>query len=134
MLLGFFTGSYMVVGAAHRGTNFTNLSQILTTVTTVAILATHASFVWIAGAQLVITLLIALYLVFDFGRLAPAIKPTIRYWKPGAFMAIIKPSGYYALLYSSNFLSYQLPVLLIAAHPRSGGRWWSTRSRGPSTP
>ena len=46
-------------------------------------------------------------------RLAPQIAPTLRYWVPGSLKAILKPSGYYGLLFSSNILAYQLPVLLM---------------------
>lgn len=113
MLLGFFTGSYMVVGATHRGTNFSNLTQLMSMAVTVGFVAVHSRFVWIAGAQLLITLLVALYLIYDFGKLAPDIKPTIRYWTPGSLGRTLKPSAQYALLYSSNFISYQLPIILM---------------------
>jgi O-antigen/teichoic acid export membrane protein len=113
MLLGFFTGSYMVIGATHRGTNFNNFSQLMMTVATACIALVKAPFIWIAAAQLCITLVVALYLIVDFSRLAPQIKPTLRFWTPGSLGAILKPSAQYALLYSSNFISYQLPVLVI---------------------
>ena len=113
MLLGFFTGSYMVVGATHRGTNFNNLTQLVITIATVGFVALHSRFFWIAGAQLLITLCVALYLIYDFGKLAPDIKPTMRYWTSGALGRTLKPSAQYALLYSSNFISYQLPILLM---------------------
>jgi hypothetical protein len=44
---------------------------------------------------------------------APDIRPTVRYWEPGSLGTILRPSGYYALLYSSNILAYQLPVILM---------------------
>lgn len=113
MLLGFFTGSYMVVGAAHRGTNFSNLTQLLSMVVTVVFVAEHARFPWIAGAQFVITLSVALFLIYDFGKLAPTIRPTLRYWTPGSFSRTLKPSAQYALLSSANFISYQLPIILM---------------------
>ena len=113
MLLGFFTGSYMVVGATHRGTNFSNLTQLINMAATVGFVALHARFFWIAGAQLVVTLFVALYLIYDFGKLAPDIRPTIRYWTPGSLGRTLKPSAQYALLYSSNFISYQLPIILM---------------------
>ncbi len=113
MLLGFFTGSYMVVGATHRGTNFSNLTQLISMAATVGFVALHARFFWIAGAQLVVTLFAALYLIYDFGKLAPDIRPTIRYWTPGSLGRTLKPSAQYALLYSSNFISYQLPIILM---------------------
>ena len=53
------------------------------------------------------------YLFVDFSRLAPALRPTLRYWKTGSLRAILKPSGHYALLYSSNMLGYQLPTIVM---------------------
>jgi hypothetical protein len=52
-------------------------------------------------------------LIFDLRRLAPQIAPTLRYWVPGSLKAILKPSVHYGLLFSSNILAYQLPVLLM---------------------
>ena len=113
MLFGFFKGSYMVVGVAHRGENFNNLWQLSITVGTVALAFFHQSFAWLAAAQLLMTLLSALVMIADLWRVAPDIRPTIRYWQRGSFLAILKPSGYYALLYSSNILAYQLPIILM---------------------
>jgi O-antigen/teichoic acid export membrane protein len=113
MLFGFFSGSYMVVGATHRGTNFSNLNQLVTTGATACLAVFHRSFLWIAAAQLGIMLFAALLLVVDFGRIAPDIRPTLKYWKRGSLGAILKPSAHYALLYSSNILAYQLPILLM---------------------
>lgn len=113
MLNGFFIGSYMVVGKAHRGQNIGNLTQLLIMLLQVALALGHSRFPLIAGAQLAFTLLGSLYLFFDFTRLAPDLRPTLRYWKPGSLGAILKPSAQYALLYSSNVLVYQLPTLLM---------------------
>jgi O-antigen/teichoic acid export membrane protein len=113
MLFGFFKGSYMVVGAAHRGENFNNLWQLVLTLGTVAIAIFHVSFAMLAAMQLLVTLLAALLMIADLWRVAPDIRPTIRYWEPGSLGTILRPSGYYALLYSSNILAYQLPVILM---------------------
>jgi len=113
MVSGFFIGSYMVIGLPHRGQNFGNLIQLLVMLLQVGLALRHAAFPLIAGAQLSVTLLGAVFLVFDFSRLAPDIRPTLRYWKPGSLGAMLKPSAQYALLYSSNVLAYQLPTLLM---------------------
>ncbi|HSY71843.1 MAG TPA: hypothetical protein VK798_06345 [Alloacidobacterium sp.] len=113
MVFGFFSGSYMVIGLPHRGQNFTNLSLLLTVLLQVSLALRHSAFPLIAGAQLSLTLLSSLFLIFDFSRLAPDIRPTLRYWKPGSLGAMLKPSAQYALLYSSNVLAYQLPTLLM---------------------
>jgi O-antigen/teichoic acid export membrane protein len=113
MLQGFFSGNYMVFGETHRGVNFNNVMALLVLCVQVALAMTRSSFAWIAGAQLVITLASCLFLVFDLRRLAPQIAPTLRYWVPGSLKAILKPSAHYGLLFSSNVLAYQLPVLLM---------------------
>jgi O-antigen/teichoic acid export membrane protein len=113
MVNGFFIGSYMVIGMPHRGQNFSNLGQLLIMLCQVVLALGHSPFPLIAGAQLSLTLLSALFLIFDFSRLAPDIRPTLRYWKPGSLGAMLKPSAQYALLYSSNVLAYQLPTLLM---------------------
>ena len=64
-------------------------------------------------AQFVVTVLMTCYLFVDFSRLAPALRPTLRHWRKTSLRNILKPSGHYALLYSSNILGYQLPVIVI---------------------
>ena len=113
MVFGFFSGSYMVVGLAHRGANFSNLNQLLVMLLQLGLTAARAPFHYIAGAQLVLTLTGAMLLVVDFGRQAPQIRPSLRYWKKGALVQVLKPSAHYALLYSSNVFAYQLPTLLM---------------------
>jgi len=113
MLFGFFIGNYLVVGSAHRGTNFQSLLQLLSALSAAGLALTHATFPVIAGSQIAVTLAGVLFLMLDLHRIAPAIRPTLRYWKPGALREVLKPSSQYALLYSSNVLAYQLPILLI---------------------
>jgi O-antigen/teichoic acid export membrane protein len=113
MIFGFFTNSYMVIGIPHRGQNFNNLSLFLIMLLQVGLVMKHAPFPVIAGAQLAITLIGSAFLVVDFSRLAPDIRPTLRYWKKGSLWAMLKPCGQYALLYSSNVLAYQLPTILM---------------------
>ena len=113
MVFGFFSGNYMVIGSAHRGTNFNNLNLLLSTLVTALLALLHSRLVWIAAMQFLITVLMTFYLFVDFSRLAPALRPTLRYWRKASLRAILKPSGHYALLYSSNILGYQLPVIVI---------------------
>ncbi len=113
MVFGFFSGNYMVIGSAHRGTNFNNLNLLLSTLVTALLALLRSRLVWIAAAQFLIIVLMTFYLFVDFSRLAPALRPTLRYWRKTSLRAILKPSGHYALLYSSNILGYQLPVIVI---------------------
>jgi O-antigen/teichoic acid export membrane protein len=113
MLQGFFSGNYMVFGETHRGVNFSNAVAVVILAVQITLALAHVSFAWIAAAQFVITLASCLFLVLDLRRLAPQIAPTVRYWTPGSLKAILKPSVHYGLLFSSNILAYQLPVLLM---------------------
>jgi O-antigen/teichoic acid export membrane protein len=113
MLQGFFSGNYMVFGDTHRGVNFSNAMALLVLAVQVAMALARAKFAWIAAAQLAISLASCLFLIVDLRRLAPQIAPTLRYWMPGSLSAILKPSVHYGLLFSSNVLAYQLPVLLM---------------------
>ena len=113
MLQGFFSGNYMVFGETHRGVNFNNVMALLTLGAQAGLALARFNFAWISGAQVVITLASCVFLIMDLRRLAPQIAPTLRYWVPGSLKAILKPSAHYGLLFSSNVLAYQLPVLLM---------------------
>ena len=113
MLFGFFSGSYMVFGEAHRGAHFGNGNQLAGMLVMVALISLHQPFPIIAAGQVAVTLSLSLYLCLDLGRRVPHLKPTVRYWKDGSLSAILKPSSQYMLLASSNLIAYQVPVLLM---------------------
>ena len=113
MVFGFFSGNYMVIGSAHRGANFNNLNLLVSTLVMALLAAMRMKLIWLAAAQLAVTVLMTCYLFVDFSRLAPALRPTLRHWRKTSLRNILKPSGHYALLYSSNILGYQLPVIVI---------------------
>jgi len=113
MLFGFFSGSYMVFGEAHRGAHFGNMNQLLGMLTIVGLVLLHRPFPVIAAGQLAVTLIMALFLSFDVSRRCPDIRPSLKYWRKGSLGSILKPSGHYMLLASSNLLAYQVPVVLM---------------------
>ncbi len=113
MLFGFFSGSYMVFGEAHLGAHFGNLNQLLGMLAIVGLVVLHMPFPVIAAGQLAVTLSMALFLSFDISRRCPDIRPSLRYWRKGSLSSILRPSGHYMLLASSNLLAYQVPVLLM---------------------
>jgi O-antigen/teichoic acid export membrane protein len=113
MVFGFFSGSYMVFGEAHRGAHFGNANQLVGMLVMVSLVSLHQPFPVIAAGQITVTLALALYLCWELGRRHPDLKPTIRYWKKGSLSAILKPSSQYMLLASSNLIAYQVPVLLM---------------------
>ncbi len=113
MLFGFFSGSYMVFGEAHRGAHYSNINQLLGMLAIVALVWMHEPFPVIAAGQVAVTLAMAALLSFDLPRRCPDLKPSLRYWRKGALGSILRPSGHYMLLASSNLLAYQVPVILM---------------------
>ena len=51
--------------------------------------------------------------MIDLRRKAPAVFPRLRYANPKRYAEILKPSGYFGILFAANFLVYQLPVVLM---------------------
>ena len=113
MIFGFFSGNYMVIGSTHRGANFNSLNMLLVTLVTALLAVLRTDLVWISAAQFAVVVVMTVYLFFDFSRMAPQLRPTLRHWRKSSLRNILKPSGHYALLYSSNILGYQLPVIAI---------------------
>ena len=113
MMFGFFSGSYMVFGEAHRGAHFGNINQLLGMLAIVGLVLLHRSFPVIAAGQLSVTLIMAVLLSLDVSRRCPDIRPSLKYWRKGSLGSILKPSGHYMLLASSNLLAYQVPVILM---------------------
>jgi O-antigen/teichoic acid export membrane protein len=51
--------------------------------------------------------------MFHLYKLGPHIFPTLRLWDGTLVPKILKQSGYFALIFSSNFLVYQVPILIL---------------------
>jgi O-antigen/teichoic acid export membrane protein len=113
ILHGFFVGMFLIVGAAYRGAAWNNATALGIMLGTVAMVLMRASFIWIAALQLLIVAGCCILTMIDFRLKAPEIYPRFRYAQPRRFGEILKPSGYFGLLYYSNFFVYQVPVILI---------------------
>ena len=111
--MGYFIGTFMVFGQAHRGTSWQNFSRAMMVVVAAVMAWRHASFPAIAIGQFVVVIIYVLAVLIDLKRLEPNIFPTLRYWNSGMARSILGPSGYFFLIYTCNFLVYQLPVLLL---------------------
>ena len=113
MLFGYFGGSFLALGAAHRGTNWTTSQAFVATLGTAFLAFKRASFSWIAVQQLLTLLLFCGLVMIDLHKKGPAIFPRLRCAKPKRFPEILKPSGYFGMLFAANFLVYQLPIMLM---------------------
>jgi O-antigen/teichoic acid export membrane protein len=113
LIFSYFAGNFMGVGLAHRGTHWGNAQRLCTTLLLCGLAWWHAPFPLMAGAQLALYLFFVVAVLVDLRRLAPDIFPTLRHWDRSALSGILKPSGYFGLIFWSTFLSFQLPVLLL---------------------
>ena len=113
ILYGFLAGIFLVVGISYRGTNWNNIQAITTMAATAIMALKHLSFTWIAAQQAIMLAMFCVFVLVDLRLTAPAIFPRMRYARRDRFGDVLRPSGYFGLLYSSNFLVYQLPVILL---------------------
>jgi O-antigen/teichoic acid export membrane protein len=111
--LNYFSGTFMVFGQSHRGTTWQNILRTMMIVVAILMALLHSSFQAIAIGQFVMVMIYAVLVLVDLRRLAPEIFPTLRYWDKTIARSILGPSGYFFLLYTCNFLVYQLPILLM---------------------
>ena len=118
ILFGFFAGQFLVLGRAHIGLYWSNIKVTAQILAAIPCLLLHTSFLVIASAQLAALLVCLLGTLVTLYRTGRDIFPTLRYWDSTAVPKILGPSGYFALIFSSNFLVYQAPVLILQ---RSGG-------------
>ncbi len=113
ILFGFFSGQFMVLGRAHIGQYWSNIKNAAQILAALPCLYLHASFLVVAAAQFAALFICMTGALITIHRIGPEIFPTLRHWDRAAVPAILKPSGYFALIFSSNFLVYQLPVLIL---------------------
>jgi O-antigen/teichoic acid export membrane protein len=113
ILYGFIAGIFLAIGVAYRAGYWNNILAIATTAGTTAMALKHASFIWIAALQAITVAVFCLFVLIDLRLTAPLIFPRIRYARPSRFGEVLKPSGFFGLLFLSNFLAYQLPVILL---------------------
>ena len=114
ILFGFFTGQFMVLGRAHVGQYWSNAKNACMILFAVPVLWVHGSFFAIAAAQLAAVLLCLVGVLIMLFRTGRDIFPTLRFWDGSTARTILHGSGYFALIFSTNFLVYQLPLLILA--------------------
>lgn len=113
LVFGFLQTAFLVVGAYHRGSNWNNVQFLGTVLVIAALVLFGTSFVWIAAAQMLCGVLFTILVGIDLYRTAPVAFPRLRYTSRKRVMDILRPSGYFGMLFSASFLVYQLPVLIM---------------------
>ena len=113
IMFGFFSGQFMVLGRAHVGQYWSNAKNATMILCAVPVLLVHGTFLSVAVAQLAAVLVCLLGVLITLFHQGREIFPTLRHWDGSSVGKILGPSGYFALIFSSNFLVYQLPVLML---------------------
>ena len=113
IIYGYLAGTFMVFGRAHVGAYWNNAKNLTLIGTALVAVVLRGNFAQVAMAQFAgVAVCLGLQLL-HLHRAAPDVFPTLRYWDRSIVPKILKPSGYFALIFSSNFLVYQLPILIL---------------------
>jgi O-antigen/teichoic acid export membrane protein len=112
--LNYFVNVYLVFGRSHRGLSFANATKLAIILVTAVGASLRLSFPALAILQLVVVVVLGGFVVMDVRRIAPDLFPTLRYWDGKMAAATLKPSAHFGLLFSTTFLVYQLPVVILA--------------------
>ncbi len=113
MIFGFLQNAFLVTGELHRGNNWLNLLSLVTLAGSVALVILHSPFVWIAAAQAMTTTVFTFLVGTDLHFNGAVAFPKLRYASRARVMDILRPSGYFGMLFSVSFLVYQLPVVIL---------------------
>ena len=113
IIYGYFAGTFMVLGKAYIGSYWNNAKNLTLISTAVVAVSLHSNFAGIAIAQYSGLMLCLMAQLWHLYRVGPDIFPTLKHWQFDLVGKILKQSGYFALIYSSNFLVYQVPILIL---------------------
>jgi O-antigen/teichoic acid export membrane protein len=113
IIFGYLTGQFMVVGRAHVGAYWSNVQRFSLIVASICAVLLHVRFSTLAAVQLATYLVIMFLVVLYTRHSAPQIFPTLRFWDGNYVRTMLKPSGHFALIFSTTFLVYQCPILIL---------------------
>lgn len=113
MVFGFLAGSFLALGVSYRGNYWNNAQALTSLVGTAALVLLRSSLTSIAALQVVVMFLFAAASGLDLRIKAPEVFPKPSYFRRARIKEILKPSGYFGMLYCSNFLVFQVPVVVM---------------------
>ncbi|MBS1801939.1 MAG: hypothetical protein JST28_01160 [Acidobacteria bacterium] len=113
MPMALILGTFLVIGISYRGSNWNNAAALTTTLATAAMAFAQCSFAWIAAQQALTQVLFFTLATLDLRRKAPQLIPRLRFARPSRTPEILRQSGYFGLIFWSNFLVFQLPLILM---------------------
>jgi O-antigen/teichoic acid export membrane protein len=113
MFFSLLSNSFMAVGRAHRGVNWTNAQRLASTMALGVLVWIRSSFAEMAGSQVAVTILCVALVVLDLRWTAPEISPAPGRARSDVARRMIRPSWHFSVLSLSSFLIWQAPVLLM---------------------
>ena len=113
LIFAYFSGNFMGVGLSHRGSHWNNIQNLGMTVVICVLGWKHEPLYVLAIAQWLWSWTLIAAILIDLKRVAPEIFPRMQFWDAVALRTMLKPSGYFGLIFASTFLSYQLPLILL---------------------
>ncbi len=110
---GYIAGLFMGAALAHRGSAWMGIQNLLSALGLLAGVLFHVSFPALAAILIAMLLLVIVSIYFDIRRTAPDLAPRLRGWDGSAVKDILRGSGYFAILETSTFLTYAVPLVLL---------------------
>ncbi len=110
---GYLSGTFMVVDRAHIGAYWNNVKALAVILAGILTVSLHSNFMVVAAGQLLALVLSTLGVLVHLRRMAPQIFPNLRYWDRTLVGPILRPSSYFALIYSCTFLAFQMPLMIL---------------------
>jgi O-antigen/teichoic acid export membrane protein len=113
ILFGYYNNLYMVIQETHRGQMWANWRYFAPTVVAVPLAMHRASFATIAFGQFAGITLLGIVAVLDLRRRMHGLPLGLAGANWATAKAALKPSGMFAMVFTQQFLLFQVPVILL---------------------
>ena len=113
MLGGYYNNLFMVVQRTHRGAMWANWRYFAPTVAAVPLAMHHVSFATIAFGQLAAVSVLAVATIIDLKMHLGGLPLGIKGANWDTTRSALVPSGMFAMVWSQQFLLFQVPVILL---------------------
>jgi O-antigen/teichoic acid export membrane protein len=113
IISSYYCGLFMVVQQTHRGQMWMNWRVIAPTLATIPLALYHTSFATIALGQFVLVSLFAVATFIDLTRRMEGLPLGFKGASWVTAKAALKPSGMFAMVFTQQFLIFQVPVIIL---------------------
>jgi O-antigen/teichoic acid export membrane protein len=113
ILFGYYNNLYMVIQETHRGQMWANWRYFAPTVVAVPLAMARASFATIAFGQFAAIAALGIVTVFDLRRRMHGLPLGLAGANWATAKSALKPSGMFAMVFTQQFLLFQVPVILL---------------------